>query len=134
MKPTVYLVDDEPLVTRVVQRGLIKRGFDVRSFHDGHDVLSVLAQKTPDALVTDIEMPLMNGRELCETIQTRYPQRAFPIFVVTSAPDIVHRQWSAALPDVHFLEKPVSMARLSDALAERLIVNAPAGQTGISDG
>jgi len=70
MQPLVYLLDDEPLVTRVIQRGLTKRGYHIQSFHDGHDVIAAVAQQTPNALITDIEMPLMNGRELCETLQS----------------------------------------------------------------
>ncbi|MGI9324262.1 MAG: response regulator [Pseudomonadales bacterium] len=116
----IFLVDDEPLVTRVVQRGLRKAGHEVRTFHDGHDVLEAVAEQQPDALVTDIEMPLMSGRELSETLCQRYPDRAFPIFIVTSAPDLSHREWSGALPKVHFLEKPVSMRDLRGQLAQAL--------------
>lgn len=120
MLPTLYLVDDEPLVTRVLKRSLSKRGFEVTAFHDGHDVLDAVAEKTPDVLITDIEMPLMTGRELCETITAKYPDRTWPIFIVTSAPDLVHREWSSQLDDVHFVEKPVSIQQLCLALEQRL--------------
>lgn len=122
MPTTLYLVDDEPLVTRVLKRSLSKRGYEVTSFHDGHDVLAAVAQHPPQVLITDIEMPLMTGRELCETITTQYPDRSFPIFIVTSAPDLVHREWSSQLPDVHFVEKPVSIQQLCNALETRLTV------------
>lgn len=120
MSTTVYLVDDEPLVTRVLQRSLSKRGYEVTCFHDGQEVLTAIAQQPPQVLITDIEMPLMNGRELCETITAQYPDRGYPIFIVTSAPDLVHRQWSSQLPDVHFVEKPVSIQQLCNALEARL--------------
>lgn len=120
MLPTLYLVDDEPLVTRLLKRSLGKRGYDVTAFHDGHDVLDAVALKTPDVLITDIEMPLMSGRVLCETITAKYPDRSWPIFIVTSAPDLVHREWSSQLDDVHFVEKPVSIQQLCLALEQRL--------------
>ena len=120
MSTTLYLVDDEPLVTRVLMRSLSKRGFTVTTFHDGHDVLDAIAANPPQVLITDIEMPLMSGRELCETIAAQYPDRSWPIFIVTSAPDLVHREWSSQLPDVHFVEKPVSIAQLCLALEQRL--------------
>ncbi|MFK7916074.1 MAG: response regulator [Pseudomonadales bacterium] len=116
----IYLVDDEPLVTRVLQRGLQKQGYTVQVFHDGHDVLEAVAQQAPAALVTDIEMPLMTGRVLTETLCSRYPERRFPIFILTSATDLVHREWSGVLPNVLFLEKPVSMRQLSAQLAEKI--------------
>jgi len=120
MEPILYLVDDEPLVTRVLKRSLSKRGYAVTAFHDGNDVLEAIAQQAPQVLITDIEMPLMSGRELWTKITEQYPQRDWPIFIVTSAPDLVHREWSSALDDVHFVEKPVSMAQLSQALEQRL--------------
>lgn len=122
----LYLVDDEPLVTRVLKRSLGKRGYDVTCFHDGNDVLTAIAEQAPEVLITDIEMPLMSGRELCETISAQYPDRSFPIFIVTSAPDLVHREWSSQLPDVHFVEKPVSIQQLSIALETRLAATSNA--------
>lgn len=116
----VYLVDDEPLVTRVLQRGLQKQGYTVQAYHDGNDVLEAVALQVPGAVITDIEMPLMSGRELTETLCARYPERRFPIFILTSATDLVHRQWSGVLPNVEFLEKPVSMRQLSARLAEKI--------------
>ena len=120
MDPLIYLVDDEPLVTRVMQRNLRKKGYRVEAFHDGNDLLDAAAQELPDAVITDIEMPLMGGRELCETLEANYPQRSFPIFVVTGAPDLVHREWSAKLDNLQFIEKPISMQRLLSALTEAL--------------
>ncbi len=121
MSPLIYLVDDEPLVTRVIQRNLRKHGYRVEAFHDGNDLLTAAHDLIPDAVITDIEMPLMDGRELCETLEATYPQRTFPIFVVTGAPDLVHREWSAKLGNLQFIEKPVSMQRLLAALSETLV-------------
>ena len=130
MLPILYLVDDEPLVTRVLKRSLSKRGYEVSAFHDGHDVLDAVAQQAPHVLITDIEMPLMTGRALCEAITEIYPDRNWPIFIVTSAPDLVHREWSSQLDDVHFVEKPVSIQQLCLALEQRL-ANSPSQEPSL---
>ncbi len=128
MEPLAYLVDDEPLVTRALQRNLRKHGYRVLSFHDGHDLLEAVATEAPAAVITDIEMPLMSGRELCETIASQYPQREFPIFVVTGATDLVHRQWSSEIHNLQFVEKPVSMHHLLDLLSASLANTSLTGE------
>jgi CheY-like chemotaxis protein len=72
-------------------------------------------------LITDIQMPRMTGRELCERIQAEMPERKFLIFILTSRTEVEHREWSSRIDNVMFLEKPVSMkdllARLDDYFA-----------------
>ena len=92
------------------------------------EVAPPLAANPPQVLITDIEMSLMSGRELCETIAAQYPDRSWPIFIVTSAPDLVHREWSSQLPDVHFVEKPVSIQQLTLALEQRLAASQDIAQ------
>ena len=114
----ILIADDEATVIRVMQRALRRAGYDVETARNGLEALEAIEQRPPDVLVTDIEMPRMDGRELCQTIAQRYPQRAFPIFVVTSLTAIEHRQWSQQISNLNFLEKPVSIRQLTARLDE----------------
>jgi CheY-like chemotaxis protein len=122
---TILLVDDEPMVRRVMRLGLEKAGYAVRTAANGEEALAELRAQAPDALITDIEMPRMDGRALCWTIAQELPHRSFPIFVVTSLTEREHRDWSSVIDNLHFVEKPISMrkllATLSDCLAARQI-------------
>lgn len=112
----ILLVDDEPLVIRVMRLALTKDGHQVEVAVDGRDALQKLAQFTPDVMVTDIEMPRMSGKELCQHIQEAMPNRKFPIFVSTSLTAMEHRDWSRHITNLTFLEKPISIRKLRAAI------------------
>jgi DNA-binding response OmpR family regulator len=63
-------------------------------------------------MVTDIDMPRMSGKELCMAIESQFPDRTFPIVVLTSRTEMEHRDWTRAIDNLTFMEKPVSVRRL----------------------
>lgn len=109
---TIMIVDDHAAVIRVLRLGIEQGGYTVESANDGLECLAKLDEKHPDLLVTDIDMPRMSGRELCAAIAERYPDRAFPIVVLTSRSELEHREWTAGIPNLAFMEKPVSVRQL----------------------
>lgn len=115
---TVLIVDDEPVVLRVLKLALEQAQYQVVSASNGEEALALVHDSHPDVLITDIEMPRMSGETLCKKLNEEVPDRKFPIFVVTSVTAIEHREWSRELPNVLFLEKPISarklIARLND--------------------
>lgn len=118
--PTIYLTDDEPVPIRLLKMTLEREGYEVESFPNGKVTLDRIRESLPDALITDIEMPVMSGEELCKSIDAEFPNRNFPIFVVTSVTDIGHRSWSREIANLSFLEKPISMRRLTGQLKSTL--------------
>ena len=114
----ILLVDDEPMVRRVLRLSLEKAGYAVDTASNGQEALMKIKAAAPDALITDIEMPLMDGRALCESLELDLPDRKFPIFLATSLTGIEHRGWSGVIRDLHFLEKPVSARMLITELAD----------------
>lgn len=117
-KKSILLVDDEPMVLRVLRLQLERAGYSVNTASNGEDALGQIREGAPDALITDIEMPRMSGEELCKTLQAEMPERQFPVFVATSLTGLRHREWSQAIDNLHFLEKPLSAKRLLLALEE----------------
>lgn len=115
---TVMIVDDEPMVRRVLRMALERAGYDVMAKPDGQQAIAALRERAPDALITDIEMPVMTGEQLCKTIAKEMPERSFPIFVATSVTATEHREWSSQIPNLFFLEKPLSAKRLLAALTK----------------
>ena len=116
-KRTILLVDDEPHVIRVLRLMLEREGYDVASANDGAEALEQIDARRPDVMVSDIQMAGMDGRELCRTVRTRYPDERFPIFVMTSMTASSEREWVRDLGDVDFLEKPLSPRQLIARLA-----------------
>lgn len=114
----ILLVDDEPMVLRVLRLQLQKAGYDIDTAPDGQVALERIRESAPDAVITDIEMPRMSGEDLCKTIAREFPDRQFPIFVATSLTGIRHREWAQTIPNMQFLEKPLSARKLLAALNE----------------
>lgn len=108
----ILIADDEPHVVRVLQRALERAGYQVDTVADGAAALARIHAGPPDILITDIQMPRMTGEALCQRIQQELPGRDFLIFVLTSRTEVEHRAWSREIPNLTFLEKPVSIRRL----------------------
>jgi len=114
---SILLVDDEPMILRVMRMALEKVGYEVNTAIDGRDAFEKISASPPDILITDIEMPRMTGKELCLQIQETMPDRKFPIFVSTSLTALEHREWSGKIPNLVFLEKPISIRKLRTAIS-----------------
>jgi CheY-like chemotaxis protein len=114
----IFIADDEPHVLRVLKLSLEKEGYAVETCANGKEALDRLEQEHPDILITDIQMPLMTGEELCKHINTHMPEREFLIFVLTSRTEIEHREWSRDIENLQFLEKPVSIRNLLDKIED----------------
>ena len=124
----VMIVDDHAPVVRVLRLGIEEAGFEVDSASNGSECLIKLCNGLPDFLVTDIDMPRMDGKELCLAIEKQFPDREFPIVVLTSRTELEHRDWTRSIDNLEFMEKPVSVRRLVAYISRCL--NEPAEQTG----
>ena len=116
-KRTILIVDDEAHVIRVLRLMLERSGYAVISASDGNEALAKMAGQRPDAMVSDIQMAGMGGRELCQTVRERYPDEPFLILVMTSMTAMEERAWARELPQTDFLEKPLSPRQLVARLA-----------------
>src|SRR6187402_817408 len=65
----VLVVDDEPQITRVLRHSLIAHRYDVRTAADGVSALDTFRDWHPDLVITDLQMPDMDGLELCREIR-----------------------------------------------------------------
>ena len=125
MQKTILLVDDEPHVLRILRLALEKENYRVLTAHNGEVALEMIEEFFPDIVITDIDMPRMNGKELCSQIDKKFPQRNFLIIILTSRAERDLRIWAAQIPNIDFLEKPVSVRNLKMMLENYFIVNEP---------
>lgn len=122
----ILIVDDHAPVIRVLKLGIEDAGYEVDTASNGAECLAKLCQYLPDFLVTDIDMPRMSGKELCQAIEEQFPDRAFPIVVLTSRTEMEHRDWTRAIDNLTFMEKPVSVRRLLSHIGSCLAETNPA--------
>jgi two-component system alkaline phosphatase synthesis response regulator PhoP len=70
---TILVVDDEITMCLVLKRVLKKAGYGVGVAVDGTEALNYIREKKPDAVLLDLMMPGMNGREICQRIRIISP-------------------------------------------------------------
>jgi len=128
----VLLVDDSVSVRKVVGGMLARAGFTVHTAVDGADALEQLGERPVDAVVTDLELPRLNGYELVEAIRRRPATRALPVIVLSSRTGEKHVQAARRLGVSHHVTKPVSEATFVRLVAS--LLDAPravaAGENG----
>jgi len=82
----VWVVDDDRAIRWVLEKSLEKAAMNVRCFSDASELLKMLEKEQPDAIVSDIRMPSMDGFELLKRIQEAYP--ALPVIIMTAHSDL----------------------------------------------
>ena len=83
----VMVVDDSKVVRRIVEKGLAEAGFKVITAENGKKALDLLDDIQPDLILTDIEMPDINGFEFCGAIHTTPELSSVPIVAMSSKTD-----------------------------------------------
>ena len=110
--PMVMVVDDSLTVRRVTQRLLVREGYRVVTAKDGLDALERLAEERPVVLLSDIEMPRMDGFDLVRNVRADPRLKGLPVVMITSRIAQKHRDYAAELGVDHYLGKPYSEEEL----------------------
>ena len=110
--PLVLVVDDSITVRRVTQRLLKREGFRVALANDGLQALERLQEEKPAVVLSDIEMPRMDGFDLVRNIRGDAHLRDLPIVMITSRIAEKHRELARELGVNHYLGKPYSEEEL----------------------
>lgn len=118
MSIKVMIVDDEPHVIHIIKQYLERRGLDVVTAANGKYALELFEKNRVDIIITDVQMPVMTGQDLCEKLMQLYAQDLPQIFVMTSRTDKQLRTWAKLFPKIEFLEKPLSLRRLNIKINE----------------
>ncbi|WP_431274008.1 Hpt domain-containing protein [Variovorax ureilyticus] len=110
--PLVLVVDDSITVRRVTQRLLQREGYRVALAADGLQALERLQQERPAVVLSDIEMPRMDGFDLARNIRADAALADLPIIMITSRIAEKHHDHARALGVNHYLGKPYSEEEL----------------------
>ena len=104
----MLVVDASITVRRVTQRLLKREGFRVALAADGLQALERLQEEKPAVVLSDIEMPRMDGFDLVRNIRADAGLRDLPVVMITSRIAEKHRELARELGVDHYLGKPYS--------------------------
>lgn len=110
--PLVLVVDDSITMRRVLQRLLQREGYRVSLAADGRQALESLRLEKPSLVLSDVEMPRMDGFELLQNIRASDRLRGIPVVMITSRIADKHREHAKSLGANEYLGKPYSEEEL----------------------
>jgi two-component system cell cycle sensor histidine kinase/response regulator CckA len=115
----VLLVEDEMAVRELLEEMLARNGFDVASAETGEQALLIASERSFDLLLTDIDLPGMNGAQLSASLHERFPTLA--VVLMSGYPE--DGALEQARPDERrvLLRKPFSTQQLAARLREALV-------------
>ena len=116
MSMTVLTVDDSRTMRDVLKLALVAAGFDVVQAEDGVQGLEVLDTERPDVIVTDINMPRMDGFSFIEGVRGNDRNRGIPILVLTTESDTEKKMLARQAGATGWIVKPFDPANLIDAI------------------
>lgn len=82
----IWIIDDDDSIRWVLQKALEGAGFIVTSFDNANTILDKLKSESPDAIITDVRMPGIDGLELLSHLSTDYPD--LPVIIMTAHTDL----------------------------------------------
>jgi len=112
----VLIVDDEAPIRRVIELKLKNGGYRVLSAANGNEGMRIIASERPDAVITDINMPELDGKSLCEMTNPLKGERPFLTIIMTARIMPDDRLWVDEMQDTMFMEKPFSPSRLLESI------------------
>jgi chemosensory pili system protein ChpA (sensor histidine kinase/response regulator) len=118
--PLVMVVDDSITMRKVTGRVLERHNFEVLTAKDGVDAIEKLAERVPDVMLLDIEMPRMDGYELATHMRNDARLKSVPIIMITSRTGDKHRQRAFEIGVDRYLGKPYQEADLMRNVQEIL--------------
>jgi chemosensory pili system protein ChpA (sensor histidine kinase/response regulator) len=127
----VLIVDDSMSVRRAVATLLEDQGYDIAQARDGLEAVKSMESTRPDVLITDLEMPNMNGLELAAHVRSRPELSSLPVIMITSRSMDKHRRQAMTSGVDVYLTKPYSdqelLQHVATALSTRVEKRAAAG-------
>jgi OmpR family response regulator RpaB len=108
----VLIIDDEAHIRRVIELKFKNQGYRVRTATNGEEGLELIKAHKPDVVITDIMMPKLDGKTLCERVNELKKERPFLTIVMTCRISPTEQEWINQMEDTVFVEKPFSLSTM----------------------
>jgi EAL domain-containing protein (putative c-di-GMP-specific phosphodiesterase class I)/ActR/RegA family two-component response regulator len=116
--PSLLVVDDDDAVLKVTRRSLERRGFRVVACNSGEEALLLLGQTAFDCMISDVQMPGINGLRLLRAVRDR--DLDIPVILMTGSPEVASAAAAVEYGAHQYLIKPVGNERLT-RIVERAV-------------
>ena len=117
---TVLVIDDEAYIRRVLQVKLNKYGYNVILAKNGQEGFDIIHKQKPNVVISDINMPIMDGKALCEKTNGLKREQPFLTIIITARIIPEDQDWIDEMQDTIFMEKPFSPAKIMESINQYL--------------
>lgn len=115
-KTVIVLADDDPVMRELASAKLLEAGYSVHTANDGREALNIVKNEQVSLVISDLDMPVLNGFALTEAIRSNKEISDVPVMVITASDqsDAVDRAFAAGATS--FLAKPMNWALFNHAV------------------
>jgi two-component system chemotaxis response regulator CheY len=120
MESDVLVVDDSAAIRKILQRVLRQTGMAIRTIHeagDGEEALALLAANRVDLVLTDINMPKMDGLQLLASLKSAAEWRTVPVVMITTEGGETKVAEAVKLGAAGYVRKPFTADQIKEKLA-----------------
>ena len=124
-------MDDDPVMREIAGSHLVNAGYKVKTAGHGGEALEILKKERFTLVISDLDMPVVNGFELTQQIRKNRHLAATPVIVITTSDhgDAVDRAFAAGATS--FLSKPINWSLFTHAV--KFVIRAAANETALRD-
>lgn len=119
-RPSILIVDDLPNNLRLLSIMLTEKGYQVRKAINGQMALNTVRSLIPDLILLDINMPDLNGYQVCEQLKADEKTREIPVIFISALDDVLDKVKAFQVGGVDYISKPFQgeevMARIENQL------------------
>jgi DNA-binding response OmpR family regulator len=116
----ILVVDDEEKIVKLMEAMLLPRGYEVVKAYNGEEALQQVQKESPDLILLDVMMPVMNGFDVCKRLKDDPETRLIPIVIMTALDALEDRVKGIEAGADDYLTKPVNrdelLARIQTSL------------------
>lgn len=114
----ILVIEDDKITRRLIKEILSRTGYDVIEAEDGAKGLEAFKSEKPDLVITDYQMPVMNGLRVLSEVRSGSPN--VPVIMLTGFGDIALTIKSIQIGAFDFLEKPINAPQLKEIVTSAL--------------
>lgn len=111
-KGDILIVDDTLPNLRVLSSMLTEQGYEVRGAPNAQMALMIIEAEPPDLILLDINMPGMNGYELCERIKANSDSQDIPVIFISALDEVLDKVKAFSVGGVDYITKPFQIAEV----------------------
>lgn len=108
----ILVVDDNRVTIEILRRAFLKNGFNIIAAQNGMEAYEIILREHPDIIITDIEMPLMDGYALCERIKENKELKDIPLLIISAKDKPSDIKKGESLGIVRYFVKPFDMEQI----------------------